>query len=44
MLLGSFRLFRLALTGIERPRFFIPLGGLGLLGWAALGLQAIRHR
>jgi uncharacterized membrane protein YgdD (TMEM256/DUF423 family) len=45
VLLFSFSLFGLALTGIERLGLVTPLGGGGLLiGWAALGLYALQRR
>jgi uncharacterized membrane protein YgdD (TMEM256/DUF423 family) len=41
MILFSFSLFGLALTGIEWLGLVTPFGGAGLLvGWAALGLHA----
>ena len=43
-LLFSLSLFTLALTGIAALGWITPFGGLGLLiGWAALGLHALRH-
>jgi uncharacterized membrane protein YgdD (TMEM256/DUF423 family) len=45
MPLFSFSLFGLALTGLERLGLLTPFGGAGLLiGWAALGVHALRRR
>jgi uncharacterized membrane protein YgdD (TMEM256/DUF423 family) len=45
MLLFSFSLFALALTGAEWLGLVTPFGGAGLLvGWAALGLHAVQRR
>jgi uncharacterized membrane protein YgdD (TMEM256/DUF423 family) len=44
MLLFSLSLFALALTGIPAFGWVTPFGGVGLLlGWAALGLHALRR-
>lgn len=44
VLLFSLSLFALALTGIERFGLVTPFGGIGfLIGWSALGLQALRR-
>jgi uncharacterized membrane protein YgdD (TMEM256/DUF423 family) len=41
MILFTFSLFGLALTGVEWLGLVTPIGGAGLLvGWAALGLHA----
>jgi uncharacterized membrane protein YgdD (TMEM256/DUF423 family) len=43
-LLFSLSLFTLALTGIAGLGWITPFGGVGLLiGWAALGLHALRR-
>ena len=45
MILFSFSLFGLALTGIEWLGLATPFGGTGLLvGWAALGVCAFQRR
>lgn len=45
MILFSFSLFGLALTGIEWLGLATPFGGTGLLiGWAALGVYAFQRR
>ena len=45
ILLFSLSLFALALTGSGWLGLVTPFGGVGLLvGWAALGLHALRHR
>jgi len=45
LLLFSLSLFALALTGAERFGLVTPFGGTSLfIGWAALGLQALRRR
>jgi len=44
-LLFSLSLFALAATGIDRLRIVTPFGGVALLiGWAALGVYALRNR
>jgi len=45
ILLFSLSLFALAATGIDRLRIVTPFGGVALLiGWAALGVYALRNR
>jgi uncharacterized membrane protein YgdD (TMEM256/DUF423 family) len=45
MILFSFSLFGLALTGIQWLALVTPFGGTGLLiGWAALGVYAFQRR
>jgi len=45
LLLFSLSLFALALTGAERFGLVTPFGGASLLiGWAALGVRALRRR
>jgi uncharacterized membrane protein YgdD (TMEM256/DUF423 family) len=45
MMLFSFSLFALALTGFEWFGLVTPFGGVGLLvGWAAFGVHAFRRR
>jgi uncharacterized membrane protein YgdD (TMEM256/DUF423 family) len=45
ILLFSFSLFALALTGIELFGRITPFGGAAfMIGWAALGISALRRR
>jgi uncharacterized membrane protein YgdD (TMEM256/DUF423 family) len=45
MILFSFSLFGLALTGIQWLALVTPFGGTGLrIGWAALGVYAFQRR